>query len=59
MNIFGVFNGFKFRAVGLMPYPSSGNIGEPLFTLLLKEKIQLLTPTVLFSAFGPIPIQCA
>ena len=39
-NILGVFEGFTFKAVGLTPYPSSGNTRESLYTLLvLKEKI--------------------
>ena len=39
-NILGVFIGFTFKAVGLTPYPSSGNTGKPSYTLMvLKEKI--------------------
>jgi len=39
-NILGVFDGFKFKAVGLTPYPSSENRGKPSYTLMvLKEKI--------------------
>ena len=39
-NILGVFDGYKFNVVGLTPYPSSGNTGNPSYTLMvLKEKI--------------------